>query len=565
MKDIISIFEILNKKEKIQTYILFFFSIFIGILEFLSIGSVITFIILFLKNAIDFQNQTYYFLQILEGYNNYVLALFIFLSFLVKNFVYYLFLKYQFTFIAELKKRITNNLYKIYLSQEYEFYFNRNSKELLRNISLAGDFSTICLSWLMFFCEIFTISILIIFLIYIDLKFTLICIFIFSFIGFFYIKYFRAKIFKLGLTKQILDGKLNRNIIETYQSIKEIKIYQSTNFFRRLFDKLISSHAEIDKKFSMIQNLPRLIFEIILITLISGILVYLELLQYQSEKNIIILSSFSIVAIRLVPSITKVISSIQRLTMLGPNIHLLRKEFNLEINIKDQKFENTINENFNCLELDSISYSYQEDHELNVIKNVSLKINKGEIFGIFGKSGSGKSTLLNIVLGLLAPNSGKIRVNNKEILDIDKYFNKRVGYVPQSVYLFDDTIKNNVIFDNTYDKKFLDECIEVSCLDDFVESLPNNIGTEVGEESIKISGGQKQRIGLARALFRKPEILILDEATNSVDFHTQLKIFENLKKFKQHLTIILISHEERIIEQCDKIYDIEKNEYFKKK
>ena len=152
MKDFFTIFEILNKKEKIQTYILFFFSIFIGILEFLSIGSVITFIILFLKNAIDFQNQTYYFLQILEGYNNYILALFIFLSFLVKNFVYYLFLKYQFTFIAELKKRITNNLHKIYLSQEYEFYFNRNTKDLLRNISLAGDFSTICLSWLMFFC-----------------------------------------------------------------------------------------------------------------------------------------------------------------------------------------------------------------------------------------------------------------------------------------------------------------------------------------------------------------------------------------------------------------------------
>ena len=389
----------------------------------------------------------------------------------------------------------------------------------------------------------------------------------FGTIGYFYVTYFKKKIFDLGSQRQTLDGKINKNTIETYQSIREIKIYESKNFFQKTFNMLISNHAEIDKKFGIIQNLPRILFEIVLIVLISGILVFLEFYQYSSEKNILILSSFSVVAIRLVPAVTRIVASYQRLNMLKPNILLLLKEFKLDKGLKKNKEINIANDLniFEKLELKNINYSYSKDLNSNVFENISFDIKKGEIFGIYGKSGSGKSTLLNLITGLLKANSGEIKVNSKNISENFEYLRSKIGYVPQFVYLFDDTIENNIVFDdklNNHD--YLNECIKLSCLNNFLENLPKGLNTNIGEASVKISGGQKQRIGLARALYRKPEILILDEATNSLDEKTKLKIFENLKTLRNQLTIIIISHDNNFIKQCDRIYMIEEKKFYEK-
>ena len=201
---------------------------------------------------------------------------------------------------------------------------------------------------------------------------------------------------------------------------------------------LISNHAEIDKKFGIIQNLPRILFEIVLIVLISGILVFLEFYQYAPEKNILILSSFSVVAIRLVPAVTRIVASYQRLNMLKPNILLLLKEFKLDKGLKKNKEINIANDLniFEKLELKNINYSYSKDLNSNVFENISFDIKKGEIFGIYGKSGSGKSTLLNLITGLLKANSGEIKVNSKiyqKILNI--YDLKSVMFLNLSIYL----------------------------------------------------------------------------------------------------------------------------------
>ena len=567
MNSYLSVFQLLSKKEQFQTVNLFLILILIAIMEFLSIGSIIALILLFLNNSANFQNNQLFFIDYLKDIKNYSLAIFITLIFVLKNFIYFLFLKYQFELLAKIKKRIMGALHRIYLDQNYEFFFDRNSKELLRNIQLSSDFSTICMAFLMFLTEILIILFLLTFLFFIDFKLTLISFITFGIIGYFYVTYFKKKIFDLGEQRQILDGKINKNTIETYQSIREIKIYESKNFFQKTFNKLISSHAEIDKKFGIIQNLPRILFEIVLILLISGILVFLEFYQYEPEKNILILSSFSVVAIRLVPSISRIIASFQRLNMLKPNILLLLNEFKLDQSLKDSKDINTKDNSniFEKLELKNINYSYSKDLNKNVFENISFDINKGEIFGIYGKSGSGKSTLLNLITGLLKPNSGEIKVNSKNISDNFEYLRSKIGYVPQFVYLFDDTIQNNIIFDdklNNYD--YLNNCINLSSLNEFMNDLTNGLNTNVGEASVKISGGQKQRIGLARALYRKPEILILDEATNSIDEKTKLEIFNNLKKLRDQLTIIIISHDDNFIKQCDRVYMIEEKKFYEK-
>ena len=567
MNSYLSVFQLLSKKEQFQTVNLFLILILIAIMEFLSIGSIIALILLFLNNSANFQNNQLFFIDYLKDIKNYSLAIFITLIFVLKNFIYFLFLKYQFELLAKIKKRIMGALHRIYLDQNYEFFFDRNSKELLRNIQLSSDFSTICMAFLMFLTEILIILFLLTFLFFIDFKLTLISFITFGIIGYFYVTYFKKKIFDLGEQRQILDGKINKNTIETYQSIREIKIYESKNFFQKKFNKLISSHAEIDKKFGIIQNLPRILFEIVLILLISGILVFLEFYQYEPEKNILILSSFSVVAIRLVPSISRIIASFQRLNMLKPNILLLLNEFKLDQSLKDSKDINTKDNSniFEKLELKNINYSYSKDLNKNVFENISFDIKKGEIFGIYGKSGSGKSTLLNLITGLLKPNSGEIKVNSKNISDNFEYLRSKIGYVPQFVYLFDDTIQNNIIFDdklNNYD--YLNNCINLSSLNEFMNDLTNGLNTNVGEASVKISGGQKQRIGLARALYRKPEILILDEATNSIDEKTKLEIFNNLKKLRDQLTIIIISHDDNFIKQCDRVYMIEEKKFYEK-
>ena len=567
MNSYLSVFQLLSKKEQFQTVNLFLILILIAIMEFLSIGSIIALILLFLNNSANFQNNQLFFIDYLKDIKNYSLAIFITLIFVLKNFIYFLFLKYQFELLAKIKKRIMGALHRIYLDQNYEFFFDRNSKELLRNIQLSSDFSTICMAFLMFLTEILIILFLLTFLFFIDFKLTLISFITFGIIGYFYVTYFKKKIFDLGEQRQILDGKINKNTIETYQSIREIKIYESKNFFQKTFNKLISSHAEIDKKFGIIQNLPRILFEIVLILLISGILVFLEFYQYEPEKNILILSSFSVVAIRLVPSISRIIASFQRLNMLKPNILLLLNEFKLDQSLKDSKDINTKDNSniFEKLELKNINYSYSKDLNKNVFENISFDIKKGEIFGIYGKSGSGKSTLLNLITGLLKPNSGEIKVNSKNISDNFEYLRSKIGYVPQFVYLFDDTIQNNIIFDdklNNYD--YLNNCINLSSLNEFMNDLTNGLNTNVGEASVKISGGQKQRIGLARALYRKPEILILDEATNSIDEKTKLEIFNNLKKLRDQLTIIIISHDDNFIKQCDRVYMIEEKKFYEK-
>ena len=336
MNSYLSAFQLLDKKEQFQTVILFFILILIAVMEFLSVGSVIALILLFLNNLGNFQNGELVILDYFSNIKNYHLAIFIISIFGIKNFIYFLFLRYQFEFLANIKKRIMNTLHRIYLDQNYEF-FNRNSKELLRNIYLSSDFSTICMSLLMFLTEVLIIFVLLVFLFFVDFKLTFLSFITFGTIGYFYVTYFKKKIFDLGSQRQTLDGKINKNTIETYQSIREIKIYESKNFFQKTFNMLISNHAEIDKKFGIIQNLPRILFEIVLIVLISGILVFLEFYQYSSEKNILILSSFSVVAIRLVPAVTRIVASYQRLNMLKPNILLLLKEFKLDKGLKKIK------------------------------------------------------------------------------------------------------------------------------------------------------------------------------------------------------------------------------------
>ena len=229
--------------------------------------------------------------------------------------------------------------------------------------------------------------------------------------------------------------------------------------------------------------------------------------------------------------------------------------------IKSYKEKIISNENFifnKKIKFKNVSYSYDKQKE-NVLNDIDLTINKGGIYAFSGVSGSGKTTLINLLLGFLDPAKGQITIDEFELSkNIDLWQNK-IGYIPQNVYLLDESLRENIAFginEKDYDKTKLNDVIKKSKLDRFVSNLPNGIETNLGNMGNKISGGQKQRIGIARALYRDPEILIFDEATNSLDAEVEKEIFEDVYKNKGSKTVIIISHQKFFFDKCDKVFEL---------
>jgi ABC-type bacteriocin/lantibiotic exporter with double-glycine peptidase domain len=273
----------------------------------------------------------------------------------------------------------------------------------------------------------------------------------------------------------------------------------------------------------------------------------------------------------LLPSVNRIIYSYQAIQYSKKSCSIIIREFkNFEeysVNKKSKKTKDKKINFENEIQLKNISFSYGSPDNL-ILNNLDLNIRKGEVVGIIGKSGSGKSTLVNIILGLLKQNSGNYLIDN---VSSDEYSfetkSQLFGYVPQDVYLINDSIKNNIAFgdfDNEFDKNDLAEAIKLSSLDQYVSSLKHKENSIVGERGITLSGGQRQRVSIARALYNKPEILVFDEATSSLDANTENSIINEISNLKNKKTILIITHRESILSICDKVYKLENKTLYEK-
>ena len=255
------------------------------------------------------------------------------------------------------------------------------------------------------------------------------------------------------------------------------------------------------------------------------------------------------------PSFNKIISSLQKIKFSSSVINLLDFELN-KIKIvddnKNKKEEIIFKKN---LEIQNLKFKYNNNKEY-ILKNINIRINYGETLGILGASGAGKSTLINLITGLYQPSDGFINIDGINIQKNVNSWQSNIGYVPQNIYLSNDSIKNNIAYgvnQNEINEVFINYALEVSNLKNFVQNLSRGIETSVGELGDKISGGQKQRIGIARALYFQPELLILDEATNALDQETEKKVIEELRVLKGSITIIFVTHRLSTLTFCDKI------------
>ena len=563
----------LNRKEKKKLKFVFFYSIINSILELISIGVLIPIFTTLFDEKNEKINYVFSFLPFsnLTFYNKMIiLSFFFFFLILVKNLFSLFFVYKQSKLAFIIRQRLSYDLFKIYISQKYSYFFLKKTSEILRNIRAPNNFAVMISSIISLILDLVIVIVLISFLIYVNYKATFILIIIFGSLIYLFHKIWRKKLYTMGQQKQDIEADITKMITENILSIKEIIIYGKEIFFLNIFGKKILKDSKLTFHVELIQQLPRIIIELLVAGLIFMLIFYLSFKNTPKEDLVFILGSFSIIAIRLMPIASRITQSLQKIKYYTPNIELIYNEFFSNDNIsRNSDFEksNFVNDKkFEKLEIKDINYSYNKSNKV-FKNNLNLVIKKGDFIGVYGKSGSGKSTFINLITGLLEPDTGIVQVDGQNIQDNTKLWQNNIGYVPQNVYLLDNSITNNVAFgedNDLIDQNRINKVSKYTKLDEFVLNLSDKFNTSVGEQGMLVSGGQKQRIGLARAFYKDPEVIILDEATVALDKKIEDEIMKLILTLKNEKTFIIVSHDRNILKNCNKIFSIETNSIINK-
>ena len=532
-----------------------------GILETIGIGLIIPIISFLLSPE---SNKNYFNFNLFDTFKSIPIILFFTCFFYVLKGVYIVILhRLQILFINKLRVKLTMSLYKKYLDLNYLDFLKNNTNFFLRNLSKEIPYftHTHLNSLLFIIVEIQLIFFILIFLCLIDTLVVFSVLITCSLFGFIFYKLSRRAINKWGNDRQEYDGDILKLIKESFYSYNDLKINNASSIFFNKILKNSNKIAKLELNLNTLHVLPKNILEIIALVILVSILIYSSQINKTNDEILILISLFGVAAFKLIPSISRIIAHSQNFMYTKPSLNLLNQEFknNYNFNIKTGNkytFKNS-------LELKNISFSYSKDLQIKNIKNTNIFIPANKITAIVGKSGSGKSTLINIIIGLIKPDTGNVIVDERVIIPNDLTWYSKIGYVSQSAHLIDSSVLSNIAFGkelNDIDYKKIDNCLELAGIKDFVHNLPEKLNTKIGEMGSKISGGQKQRICLARALYKNPDLLILDEATNSLDFNLESSILDNLKKIKSHTSIILVTHNHDNLKYCDLAFEIDNGE-----
>ncbi len=548
--------------------------VIVTLLELVGIGLLIPFVNVLGNNNLDLIN----FLpsdikKFILGYSKkelFIFALYFFFILILIKFIFSILLNfYQNKYTFDIQVKLGSDLFKKYIFNAFSpSYSKTNSSLILRNVTDEVHLFTegVLLQGMIFACELFIVVSILIFLILFNIVSTLTIIFflLFSVIIFFYLT--KKKLSSWGNNRQYYGALRIQEVNQSIGSIKELKLYKKENYFSERFKSFSAIGARSAYLKNTVLSLPRLSFEFLSIIGVSLIAFIMFNLNYNLSSVLQFIIVFSIAAFRLLPSTNRIINFMQQLSYHKSVVNLIYKE----INLPDKKLENFENSDLDFNDkilIKNITFKYEMDSN-NILKDINFEIKKYQSIAIIGESGSGKSTLLNILLGFLEPLKGEIYLDDKNIRANLESWQSKLGYVPQDVYLLDDSIANNIAYG--VDKKDIDyakvkQCIEKVFLNNFVSALPNQLETIVGERGSNISGGQKQRLGIARALYRNPDILLLDESTNSLDSYTEDKLIKDLLNIKKDLTIIFVTHKINILKNFDKVYEIKNSNIFEKK
>jgi ABC-type bacteriocin/lantibiotic exporter with double-glycine peptidase domain len=558
-------FNLLTQKEKNIFFPLCLTILFSSILEILSVGILIPFFDLILKNKSYFYNNVLQNYIDKFGYNNLVFYSIIIIFFLFTFKTIFLIFSsfFQLKFIKNINVNISKKLLAIYLNKSFIFYLKNNTSFLIQNINEVNSITLHIRSQLIFLSEVIIFIGMITLLFYNSFWITLITLLIFGLFSYF-IKIFIFKKTKIiGQERLMVSQKRLRDLHEGFDGIRDIKIFGLEKYFllKFILNNNVSNTYEFKNAFNL--SLPRFLLEWLLIFLSLLLLFFVFYFSnfIELERSVSLLALFCISILRLIPSLLRIIQSRQQIKFTMPVVKKIFEEFNDKKNIDNSKLIvgkiKAIGFTKNLI-IKNLDFGYG-DLKKEVINNFNININFGNFLGISGVSGSGKTTLLSIILGLLKPDKGNIIVDGIDIFNDIRAWQAVIGYVPQNLYLIDDTIQNNIALGTLKEDlnlNLLNKVINLACLEDLINELPRGIQTNIGEKGINLSGGQRQRIGIARALYRQPKLLILDEFTNALDKKLEEKILNNIYGLKKNVTGIIVSHDNNVLKNCDKIINL---------
>ena len=548
MKKIVKYSNIIFSKHLQKKFILVsILSIFNSLLESLSIYLFVPLTKLItdptykvpLLNNIEFYNKLNLFNAVI-----FYLSLLTFI-FLIKAYFSYLYTKIFNKFVFESQSYISEKLFHNYLFRDYSFHLYSNTTELITNCSIEVNtfIGNVLMPLMTLISEILIVFFVLSLLFVFEPLSTFILTAFLIFFGFLFLKKFKNKSKKFGIRRQELESIKNSLINQGLRGIKDLIVSNKREHLLAQFRKFNVESTTIGSNQNLFLNLMKIISEP-LIALLLLILVISWSLMGKEISGLIVFFTFLILAIyRTLPSIFKIINSVQSINFGFSAFNLILNE--LSTNFNDENYDNKstliLDENYEIV-FDNVKFKYPNNDTL-IFNNFNLTINKGDKILILGKSGSGKTTFLNLILGLLKPISGNIFINNVLFDENLSFIRSKIGYVSQNVYLSNSTILDNIIMgDNNYDLELLNKVIDVSDLNILIDSLPNGINTELSEGGINLSGGQVQRIGIARALYSRPEIIVLDEFTSALDLNTENLIFKKIMDNYKDKTVILVTH-----------------------
>ena len=572
---------IFDKKQKLQS-VLLCIGLFVGALLELVGVSFITQLVTLISNpekihsneimqyCYDFFNMTsdrQFFLFV-------VIAL-IFV-YLIKN-LYLLWINYvQYTFVFNNQLRLSGRLIDCYLKKPYTYHLDNNSAEMVRNVMLDSErFFQMLLSIFLTLSEILVSALLCVFLLIVDPVITISVVAILAVFTGFYLILFKGKAKKYGKTNQIYDGKMHQSINQALGAVKDIKILHREKYFADSFLAYGKKKMTAVRNNNVLGQFPKYLIETVCIGTVLLVLVFKIYKGEDLNTMIPQLAAFVIAAFKLLPSVSKINNYANLILFLKPSVDLIYRDIkdtedmvNYEIadesgNIIEINDDGSQNKD-TCYVADKISINnivYRYPHtDRDVLNGISFEIPLGKSIGFIGESGSGKSTLADVILGILTPTSGTVMYGNMDVHKHPLKWSKKLAYIPQSIFLCDDTIRNNVAFgidEDKIDDEKVWKALREAQLEQFVKSQPDGLDSMVGERGVRISGGQRQRIGIARALYDNPEILVLDEATSALDTGTESAVMEAIDKLSGTMTLIIIAHRLTTIKNCDYVYKVE--------
>lgn len=466
----------------------------------------------------------------------------------------------QARFVYGLQADLSQRLFTGYLRQPYTFHLQRNSAQLIRNtIGQVGEITSVIQQGLMLATEILVLLGISALLLTVEPLGALLVVSTLGLAGWGFNRFTRSRILRWGEARQHHEGLRIQHLQQGLGGAKDVKLLGRESDFLALYRQHNVGSAQIGQRQSTLQALPRLWLELLAVTGLAALVLSMIGQGKPIESLLPTLGLFAAAAFRLMPSVNRILGAVQNVRFSLPVIDTLHSEFCLlEDNLPMMRGQPLPFES--KLVLDRVNFCYPAA-ETQALHDISITIPRGASVGFIGGSGAGKSTLVDIILGLLTPLSGSIKVDGVDIQANLRGWQDQIGYVSQSIYLTDDTLRRNIAFglpDEQINEQDVWQAIRAAQLEQFVNGLPQGVDTMVGERGIRLSGGQRQRIGIARALYHDPPVLVLDEATSSLDTATERGVMEAVRALQGNKTILIVAHRLSTVEHCDRLFRLEK-------